>query len=159
MILSFHTFLSYFIEFFSFSFVAYKATDKKLKPSCLFLIGGFLLSFLFTLSDILIKNPLLLYLIQIGMYLLFYIHLFQISLKRILYLYAFVFTINCLIQFVSVLPVVIYPPLLTYSYTETAALLFSLLVSFLIYQRIPINRLFHFTYNSKLTTQLLCTNL
>lgn len=159
MILYFHTFLSYFIEFISFSFVAYKAMDRKIRPSFLFVTGGFLLSSLFTLSEITIENPLLLYLMQIGIYLLLYVHLFQTNLKPIIYLYVLVFTVNCLIQLVSVLPVVICPSLLKYSYTETAALLFNLLISFLIYQWIPVNRLFHSTYNSKLTTQLLCTNL
>lgn len=64
-----------------------------------------------------------------------------------------------MIQLISVLPVVLYPALLKYPYTETIALLFNLLISLLIYQCVPINRLFHFTYSSKLPTQLLFTNL
>lgn len=158
MILYLHTFLSYFIEFISFSFVAYKAVDKKIKPSLLFIMGCFLLPFLFTLSETSVKNPLLLYLMQIGMYLFFYVRLFHSNIKHGIYLYAFTFIINCLIQLISVLPVVIYPSLLNDPYTETVALLFNLLISFLIYQWIPVNHLFYFTYHSKLTTQLLCTN-
>lgn len=96
---------------------------------------------------------------QIVLYLFFYVRFFQSNVIRVIYLYAFVFTITCLIQLISVLPVVLYPSLLKYSYTETIALLFNLLISLLIYQCVPINRLFHFTYSSKLSTQLLLTNL
>lgn len=159
MITYVHTFISYFIEFFSFTFVAYKALDKKCKPSLFFVIGGVFLSSFFTLSEISIQNPLLLCIIQTVLYLFFYIRIFQSTLTHIIYLYAFVFTVTCLIQLASVPPIVLYPALLKYPYTETIALLFNLLISFLVYQYVPINRLFHFIYSSKLPTQMLFTNL
>ena len=152
-------FFIYFIELWSFFLLALKTLNKKIVINFTTIGSTFFVSLLFSFGEHYITNPIFLYFVQIVIYLLFYKLHFRQTFQITLYLYAFVFTLNSILQVLTMVLVYFQPHLLKEDYTAIAALCITFFLSLLFYYFVPLQKFFNFTCNSTLPARILFVNL
>lgn len=152
-------FLTYLIEFFSYLMLAFKSMDKKFPRRISFwgiftIISGILASF-----ELMKLNTITTYLFQAAIFLFFNKIYFQCTIKVSVYLYAFIFSLNGMIQIFTMLPLMVIPELMKYALTPVAALLVTAFICYLLYRFVPLQIFFDFTLNSPFSYRLFFANL
>ena len=152
-------FLSYFLETIGNLLVAYKTLQKKITNVLVFLGYTIALSVPLALLEHNIPNSNILYFAQAFFYIIgFTLCLIQ-SLPKALSLYIFTFIITGLVQYLMVIPTIVFPALTASEYYPLFALLTTIFICFIIYKWIPIERLYHVTLASDLVIRIIILNL
>ncbi len=152
-------FISYFLETIGNLLVAHKTLHKKI-PSISILLGYTIaLSTPLAILENVISNANLLYLVQAILYIIGFTCCFKQSLPKTLFLYIFTFIITGLAQYLLVVPTIAFPELASLTYYPLVALLTTTFLCFIIYQWIPIERLYHVTLASDLVIRIIVLNL
>ena len=127
-------FLSYFLETIGNLLVAYKTLQKKITNVLVFLGYTIALSVPLALLEHNIPNSNILYFAQAFFYIIgFTLCLIQ-SLPKALFLYIFTFIITGLVQYLMVIPTIVFPALTASEYYPVFALLTTVFICFIIYK-------------------------
>lgn len=151
--------ITYFLETICNFLIASRALEYKIKNIFRLACYTIFLTVSLIAVETIIKNNTLIPIIQLSIYTATFALFFKQSLLNVFSVYIYTFIISCIMQYIAVLPTIVFPAYHSFEYYPVTALVSITIISVLIYFYIPIERFFKVIVSSDHLIQLLTVNL
>lgn len=149
----------YLFEFWSNIFICLSALNKKNIFRLPYWLGSAIIALLFTILELYVVTPFILFLIQTILWLITFFILFTLPLRETFYLYLFTHIVNSSIQIITIIPFYCIPNIMQHSFVATLGILLTTALSFIFYKFVPANKLYTLIQNSTLPLRIVLVNL
>lgn len=153
------TILTYFLETIGNALIACKTIQYKVKNIFEFSFYIILLTGILSVSEMVIKDANLLYIIQAVVYIIFLSTYLKQSIPNALLVYVYIYIVIGVLQYLMFVPILVFPKLDTLSYYPVIALFTTSALCYVIYRFVPVERLYRITMTSDLIIRILLVNL